>query len=210
MSDRRRRAGGRGRRPDGVLCRWHSWQYERRAKPSVSRGVFEGATRQPAGGGRSVVVGSGSGLSEEPASGCKAGHAGLRVVPVALPGSLQLNGGRRRPGAGRRPSRARRSVLPQRQARGARFGHYVRGWPPPLSDSARPGGGTARRRIAGSGVLSDECRQPPRRREESCSAVPIVPGDIPTGRLVSQSSRSEIQRRPVGWRRSVAEGMGRS
>lgn len=30
----------------------------------------------PAGGGRSVVVGSGSGLSEEPASGCKAGHAG--------------------------------------------------------------------------------------------------------------------------------------
>ena len=58
-------------------------------------GVFVGATKRPVGGGRSVVVGSGSGLSEEPASGCKAGHAGLRVVPVALPDPLRLNDERR-------------------------------------------------------------------------------------------------------------------
>ena len=56
----------------------------------VSRAVFVGAAKRPVGGGRRVVVGSGSGLSEEPASGCKAGHAGLRVVPPALPGSSEL------------------------------------------------------------------------------------------------------------------------
>jgi len=99
--------GGRGRRPGPVFCAVGA-RGGTSAERSlfVSRGVFEGATRRPAGGGRSVVAGSGSGLSEEPASGCKAGHAGLRVVPAALPGSFQLSGGRRRPGAGRRSWRS--------------------------------------------------------------------------------------------------------
>jgi hypothetical protein len=93
------------RRPTGsaVSCSRH---WSTRTKPVCVKGVFEGASKQPVGGRRSVVVGSGSGLSEEPASGCKAGHAGLRVVPVALPGSLELTGERQRPGAGRRSLRA--------------------------------------------------------------------------------------------------------
>jgi hypothetical protein len=72
----------------------------------VSRGVSRARRGSPSAAGVGSFVGSGSGLSEEPASGCKAGHAGLRVVPVALPGSSEVNGERWRPGAGRRSWRS--------------------------------------------------------------------------------------------------------
>jgi hypothetical protein len=72
----------------------------------VSRGVSRARRSSPSAAGVGSFVGSGSGLSEEPASGCKAGHAGLRVVPVALPGPPWVSGGRWRPGAGRRSWRS--------------------------------------------------------------------------------------------------------
>src|SRR3974390_762180 len=54
--------------------------------------------RRVASSGRRVVTGPGSGLSEEPVPGVRAGRAGCRVVPL-LP-SWALGAGRGAPGVG--------------------------------------------------------------------------------------------------------------
>src|SRR5215471_16716891 len=75
----------------------------RRRRGGSDRGMASSATGagrsgRRAGGGRSVVTGPGSGLSEEPVPGVRAGRAGCRVVPLLPSRALRMRCGA--PGVG--------------------------------------------------------------------------------------------------------------
>jgi hypothetical protein len=75
-----------------------------------------GTRRRTAGDGRRVVTGSGSGLSEEPVPGVRAGRAGDRVVPL-LP-SRALRTGCSAPGVGLQAGEGSVADLPFQRAQG--------------------------------------------------------------------------------------------